>query len=121
MSDTMSLESRIAEFTALCVSKIDAKNPSVDEYIENNEVQPIKDAYRTIFGCEPSGATIVRIVGRNCLKEVEPGIFVHSACVMPQYLLNTIALCGVETKVIKGRDIPQWNGPPDMDVRVCVL
>ena len=121
MSEIVSFEGRIAEFAAFCVSKINATNPSVTECIEQNEIQPIKDAYRTIFGCNPSGATIVRIVGRNQLKEVKPGIFVHSALVMPQYLLNAIALCGVETRVMKGKDIPQWNGPPDMDVCVCIL
>ena len=121
MSDTVSFESKIAEFAAFCAMKIDVHNPPVPEYVDNNEIQPIKDAYRTIFGCDPSGATIVRIVGRNCLKEVKPGMFFHCAFVMPQYLLHTIALCGFETKVIKGNDIPQLNVPTDFDVRVCML
>ena len=118
-------ETKIAEFAAFCVLQIDTHNPPVADYVANNEIQPIKDAHRRIFGCDPSDATIVRIVGRNLLKEVKPGMFVYPAFGVapdwPQYLLKTIELCGVETKFVKGNDIPQWNLPPEMDVRVCML
>ena len=101
---------KIGEFAAFCVLHIEARKPSVAEYVENKEIQPIKDAHRRIFGCDPSGATIVRIVGRNLLKEVSPGMFIHTACGItadwPQYLLRTIDLCGIETKIVQGSDIP---------------
>ena len=117
--------SKIAEFAAFCVLKIDAYNPPEAAYVETNEIQHIQDAHRRIFGSDASGATIVRIVGRNLLKEVCPEMFVHTACGIhsdwPQYLLHTTRLCGIATKLVKGSDIPQWNGPPDMDVRVCML
>lgn len=121
----MSFESKLAEFSAFCVMQIDANNPSDAEYVVTNEIQPIKVAYLRIFERNPTSATIVRIVGRNLLREIEPGVFMHAACATtpdwPQYLLNTIAHCGVETRMIQGKDVPQWNGPPDMQVRVCIL
>ena len=64
--------SKIAEFAAFCVLKIDAYNPPEAAYEETNEIQHIQDAHRRIFGSDASGATIVRIVGRNLLKEVGP-------------------------------------------------
>lgn len=70
-------ETQITEFAVFCVLNIDSQNPSVTEYVDNNEVQTIDNTYSRIFGYDPSSATIVRIVGRILLKEINPGMFIH--------------------------------------------
>lgn len=120
MSDP-DLEKKIAEFAAFCVCQVNALGQPEALFIEDTEIKPIIEAHRRIFGTDPSGATIVRIVGRNQLKEAANGMFIHSCIEFPPFLLKTISLCGVETKILKGREVPNCMVPPDIDVRVCIL
>jgi hypothetical protein len=120
MSDP-DLEKKIAEFTAFCVCKVNALDQPEALFLEDTEIKPIIEAHRRIFGTDPSGATVVRIVGRDQLKEAGDRMFIHSCIEFPPYLLKAISLCGVETKILKGREVPNWNGPPETDVRVCLL
>ena len=115
MSDP-DIQTKIAEFTAVCVGLIP---PPEAAFVDIT--QPITEAHRRIFGCNPSGATIVRIVGRNLLLEAGDGMFVHAAVEFPDYLLKTISLCGVQTKIVKGHKIPNWNGPSDKAIHVCMF
>lgn len=120
MSDP-DLQKKIAEFAAFCVCQVNVFTTPEALFIEDTEIKPIIEAHRRIFGCDPSGATIVRIVGRDQLKEAGDGMFVHSMVEFPAYLLKTISLCGIETKILKGREVPNWRGSPEIDVRVCML
>lgn len=61
LSIIRSVESKVAEFAAFCAFKIDVHNPpSCQEGIEE-EIKSIASAYGKVFGCDPSGETIVRI------------------------------------------------------------
>lgn len=120
MSDP-DFQKKVATFTAFCVCKVNAFTTPEALFIDDTEVKPIIEAHRRIFGCDPSGATVVRIVGRDQLKEAGDGMFIHSMIEFPAYLLKTISLCGVETKILKGHEVPNCMVPPETDVRVCML
>ena len=115
-------EAKVAAFAAFCIRTITLRGEApVAEYIKTTEIDPIKARYRQLFGREPSGATVVRIVARDCLHELGDGWAAHIMVKVPDYLLKAIEICGVESRMRYARDIPNCAGPPDLEVRVWRL
>lgn len=117
-SAPLSEEAKVAAFAAHCARTIHLLGePPVAEYIQMTEIDPLKAKYRQLFGREPSGATIVRIVARDCLHELGDGWAAHIMLQPPDFLLKAIEICGVESRVRYARDMPNCGAPPDMEVR----
>jgi len=116
------LEVKVAAFAAWCARSIRVHgDPPAAEYIEQTEIGPIKTCYRNIFGHDPSGATVVRIVSREYIHEVGDGWAAHIMCEPPDYLVKAIELCGVETEVRQAKDVLGCNAPPNTAIRVWRL
>ena len=86
------------------------------------EIEPLRKKFVEVFGHEPSGQTILRMVVREHLHVLPDGWAMHGmGPQIPDYVTHAITLCGVETKMVCAGDIPGCNFPSGMKIRVWKL
>ena len=89
------------------------------ESVDSMQIQPIRKKFTEVFGYEPNGKTIVRMIVRDNLHVLPDGWAMHGmGPQIPDYVVHAINLCHVETKIVSAGTIPGNNFPPDLQVRV---
>ena len=122
------MESKIAEFSAWLARHAEAFPRDTfhaywdAERVNAMEIQPIKKKYTEVFGYEPSGNTVFRMVSREYLHVLPNGWAMHPmGPKIPDFLTHAIQLLGVETKMARAEDIPGSNLPPNLQIPIWKL
>ena len=83
------------------------------------EIEPIKKKFLEVFGYEPNGRTILRMIVRDHLHVLPDGWAMHGlGPQIPDYVTHAIQFLGVETKIVRAGDIPGCNFPSELQIRL---
>ena len=94
----MSDEELAVKYDIYCLHKHPLLSPPHEDYVVQNEVEPLKRTYADIFGSVAPKAVVVRIVSRGLFHEVDDhGTCIHATSIIPPYLARTLQHLEIDT------------------------